>query len=477
MEQWLADELGGMFEDVPLSPTGPLNGDESPEASLEEVVENAKNFGIVVSEGEQPAATQSNSTSPTIVDTDFDFPATFVVDDDEHSAVTKTDSDAALGQTPRKSNFVEHLTPNESAPKPSSQKEHTVLLASKHNRDLIERDANGFFKMETMPTAIDVQRRIQQSKGIAALQRTLIPATLSDTASTSTSSSQASSSIAMDSVKRPSTLRQVTFAESKGRRPNKIQGPYPYTANRTKAASRFSLGRDLVAAGHKKRLSMPSAPARFIRLPTDPVVSFKRNFGERGLKVRIPEPDLNDAEGESGSITTIPDVDSTGSLKLKRSRSEFDEDAESKARNVGPKLEFGGPRSFVKNQCLEPTCPIKWAHAKGPYHHMGKRHNKIMTGLFGHSNPPPAIWNAYRNMVHLTSDGEVISPDERPQSKAEHELVISFAIFHFGGLNGMSGQEFHRRYAGQHISSRIAIQSLNNESSNWSWESDIGSLK
>lgn len=281
----------------------------------------------------------------------------------------------------------------------------------------------------------------------------------------------------MDSVKRPSTLRQVTFAESKGRRPNKIQGPYPYTANRTKAASRFSLGRDLIAAGHRKRLSEPSAPARFVRLPTDPAVSFKRNFGEWGLKIRIPEPELDDAQGESVSITTIPDVDSAGSLKIKRFKSDVDEDAESKARNVGPKLEFGGPRSFIKNQCLESSCPISWAHAKGPYHHKGKRHNKIMTGLFGDSNPPPDIWNAYRNMVHLTSDGEITSPDGRPESKAEHESVIAFAIFHFGALNDMSGQEFHRRYAGMHVSSRVAIQSSSTESSKRSYGFDPDSRK
>ena len=390
IEQSLADELGGIFDDVSLSLADPLDETEGLEDSREEVTEDAKGFGNVVSdEGEQLTVTQSNSASPTIVNTDADSTATFVVDDDEHSTATKTDSNVALGQTPRKSKFVERLSPNESAPKPKSEKKNNVLLASKHNRDLIERDANGFFYMDTLPTAIDVQRRMQQSEGIAALQRTLIPATLPDAASTSTSSSQTSSSTAVDSVKRPSTLRHVTFAESKGRRPNKIQGPYPYTANKTKAASRFSLGRDLIAAGHRKRLSEPSAPARFVKLPTDPVVSFKRNFGEWGLKIRIPEPELDDAEGESGSISTIPDVDSAGSLELKQFKPNIENDAESRARNVGPKLEFGGPRSFIKNQCLEPTCPIRWPHAKGPYHHMGERHNKIMTGLFGNSNPLP----------------------------------------------------------------------------------------
>lgn len=62
-------------------------------------------------------------------------------------------------------------------------------------------------------------------------------------------------------------------------------------------------------------------------------------------------------------------------------------------------------------------------------------------------------------MVHVTSGGEIISPDERPEAKAEHDLVIAFAIFHFGALNGMNGEDFHRRYAGKHISSRLAIQS------------------
>ena len=464
MTKSLADELDSAFEDKSLSPADPLDWTESSEESGEQITQDTRRVGDVVpEEGEQPSATQSQSTSPTIRDADPGSPAT--VTDNELPAATKTESQATLGQTPRKSNFVEHLSPVAPVPQPKSHKEHTILLASKHNRDLIERDADGFFNMETMPADIDVQRRIQQSKGIAALQRTLVPAIFSDAASTSTSSSQTSTSTAVDSVKRPSTLRQVTFAESKGRRPHKVQGPYPYTANRTKAAARFSLGRDLIAAGHRKRLSEPSAPTRFVKLPTDPVVTFKRNFSEFGLKIRIPEPDLDHDGGDSESITTIPDVDSAGSLKLKPFKPGADKDADSEPRNVGSKVEFGAPRVFIANQCLESSCPIRWAHATGPYHHLGKRHNKIMTGLFGHSNPPPEIWNMYRNMVQLTSSGEVVSPDGRPGSKAEQDLVIAFATFHFGELNGMSGEEFHRRYAGKHISSRVAIRSSSSSSS------------
>lgn len=443
MKKSLADELEGDFEDVSLSPGDLLERTESPNDSREEIMEDIRRVeDVIPEEGEQPTA----------------------------SAPAKT----ALRQPARKTNFIGHTSPLESTLQPKSLKEHTTLMASKHNRELIDRNADGFFNMETMPTINDVQRRVQQSKGIAALQRTLAPATtLSDAASPSTGSSHARSSTAGDSAKRPSTLRQVTFVEPKGRRSGKVEGPYPHTAGRTQAASRFSLGRHLVAAGHMKKLPEPSAPARFVKLPMDPVVNFKRNFSEFGLKITIPEPEPDECEDDdSGSTTSIPDVDSAGDLQFKPKKH-----PDSKAHNGSPRLGNGVTRVYNPNHCLEPSCPIKWAHAKGPYHHMGDRHNKIMTGLFGHSNPPPEIWNAYCNMIHLTCDGEVLSPDGRPESKAEEDLVIAFAMFHFGGLNGISGKEFHQRYAGRHMSSRVGLQSSSTTSSAGSCCSGLGIRK
>lgn len=439
MTNSLADELEGVFEDISFNLADPLDETEILDNSLEEITKNVGKLWNVVLEGEDFRGSQSNSSSPTMVDTDPDSPAT-IATDDETPAATKTDSNATLIQTPRRSNFVEHLSSDESGSQPKSHKDCTVLLASKHNRELIERDANGFFDMESMPNTIDVQRRIQQSEGITALQRTLVPANLSAVASTNIANPHASSFTAVDSIKRPSTVQHVTFAESQGRRPNKIQRPNQYTAKRTKAASHFSLGRNLIAAGHKKRLSEPSAPSRFVRLPTDPIINFKRNFRESGLKIQIPGPDLDDAADSRASIATIPDVESAGSHQFQS-------------------FQWSEVNKVILNPCLEPSCPIRWAHAKGPYHHQGKRHNKIMTGLFGHSNPPPEIWSTYRDMVHLTSGGRIISPDGGPESKAKYDLVIAFAKFHFGAFNGMNGEEFHRRYAGKHISSRLAIQS------------------
>ncbi|KAL9077206.1 MAG: hypothetical protein Q9161_000472 [Pseudevernia consocians] len=448
MKKSLADELEGVFEDVSLSPGHPLEWTESSIDSRGEVMEDIGRVEVMIpGEGEQPTAA----------------PVAAVIDSEQRPAA-KSLGKAVLGQPPRKTNFIEHISPLESTPQPKSLKEHTTLMASKHNRKLIDRNADGFFNMETMPTVNDLQRRVQQSKGIAALQRTLVPAILSDAASSSTGSSHALSSTAKDSVKHPSTLRQVTLAELKGRSSNKIEGPYPYTAGRTQAAPRFSLGRDLVAAGQRTKLPEPTAPAQFVKLPTDPIVNFKRKFREFGLKITIPEPqpEEHEQDNDSGSITTVPDVDSARNLKLTS-----DNPANSNAaQNRSPGFGNGVTGVFNPNQCLESACPIKWAHAKGPYHHLGDRHNKIMTGLFGHSNPPPEIWDAYRNMIHLTCDGEVVSPDGgRPGSKAEEALVIAFAMFHFGELNGISGKEFHRRYAGRHMSSRVGLQSSGTTSS------------
>ena len=441
--QSLADELNGEFEDVDLNLADSLETMETSNESNEEIAERTRRIesvvleehrhlepmetsyesneeivertrrieSMVLEEHQYPIATPSPSTSPTIAGSDSDSPATSV---DDNTAST------TLGQLPKKSIFIEHLRPVESASQKMSEKEHTKMLASMYNRELIDRNADGFFNIETMPTvAADVHRRVQQSQGIATLQGTLVPPPLSDTASSSSVISHASSSTAVDPVKHPSRLRQATSADPK---------------------CRFSLGRDLIAAGHQKRISKPSAPTRFVRMPTDPIVNFQRKFGEAGLKVIVPRSELDEGiKGDSGSIASVEHATTVPNGK--------------------PKLEFGVPRKFMPDQCLESSCPIRFAHAKGPYHHRGQRHNKIMTGLFGHSNPPPEIWNAYRNMVHLTSDGEMLSPDGRPSSTADDDLVIAFAIFHYGELNSMGGEEFHRRYAGKHLFSRIALQS------------------
>ena len=456
MRRTLADELAGEFDNMDLSPADTLElmETETPKGSHNETTEGVKSVNVVFEEHVEPTAARL-STSSAIANAGPES-STDLVNKNKESTTANTVSNTTLCLPPRESNFVEHLSPGDSSPQPTSYKEHTKKLALINNRELIDRKPNGFFDMETMPSANDVQRRVQQSEGIAALQRTLVPATCSDAASSSTGSSHASSSTAVDSVKRPSALRQVTFAEPRGRRSKNISGPYPHTADRTKAAPRFSLGRDLIAAGHKKKVSEPSAPTRFVRLPTDPVVNFKRNFSESGLKVMIPQPELDEIdEGSiSGSIAASPEFDSMDGITFVR-----------REPDVATNLEFGVRRVFMPNQCQEPSCPLRFAHAIGPYHHKNRRDSRIMTGLFGHANPPPEIWNAYRSMVHLTSKGEYVSPDGRCGSEADQDSVIAFAMFHFGGLNGMSGEEFHRRYAGRHMSSRIALRSSKNKES------------
>ena len=418
----LADELDGAFEDTELDLTNTLDLTESPNSNYEGVVEVARRVEMVV----------ASPTSTTFVKSDKQFPVATIA------------SIVAPSQPPRKSSFVEHSSPTNSISPPPSLKDDTKIMASKHNRDLIERNPDGFFKMETMPSVADEERRIQQSQGIAALQRTLVAATLPDAAPSNSGGFHASWSKYVDSGKRPSNPRQITFAEPRDRKPRNTQNRTLHAASRSKAVPRFSLARHLIAAGHKKRLSEPSAPLKFVRLPSDPVVNFKRNFAERGLKISIPEPERNNERRDSGSVTSIPDVDSAGNLTFKDHK---------------PKFEFGTPREFIADQCFESSCPIRWAHPKGPYHHKGQRSYMIMTGLFGHSNPPPEIWNAYRNMVQISRDGEPLSPDGISKSKADEDLVVAFAIFHFGGFNGISGEEFHRLFAGKHISSRIPLQS------------------
>ena len=456
MNKSLANELDCCFEDLDVNPIYALEMMERPSSSHDAIPEDRRKSKIAIPE-ERRKSLKIKDQSNSIAIANHDA----VVISGPESIVEQhpTQSNAVPSLCPKKSIFMEHLSPTTSSSQQLSHKDNTKLLTSKYNRDVIDRNANGFFKMETMQSVTDVQRWTQQAEGIAALQRTLVPATASNVTSSHTGSSHASSSRAVAAEKRPTGLRKITFAEPRDSKRGKAQGSYLPATCRAQAEPRFSLARDLIASGHRKRILEPSAPARFVRIPADQVVKFKRSFAGNGLTIIIPKLELDDHKAtDSGLITSVPDVDEDGQLKLK---------------NDKPKLEFGTPRTFIADQCLEPGCPIRFAHAKGPYHHKGHRNNNIMTGLFGHSNPPPEIWNAYRNMIRITRNGKTISLNERPRPKMDEDVVIAFALFHYGELNSMSGEEFHKRYAGQHISSTISLQSSGTNSSTRSGGSRI----
>ena len=446
MKKSLADELGdvfengGVFEDVDLSPVDAPDGTESFKGSCEELP-NTRAVNGDYPEKHHPSAGSGISTTDT-------FPGCSLAED-EQSPAANTPSSNAVGHTFRKTNFVEHLGADETTNQPRTSKEYIRFMASTNNRELIDRTDDGFFKMETRPTSTEVERR--QSQGIAVLQKTLAHAKLSDAAMSSTGSSHGSSSKALESGKRPSSLRKVSFAEPENRR--SINDHASDTAPKRKAASRVSLGRALIVAAHKKKIPEPLAPTRFVKLPTDSAVSFKRNFAEFGVKLEKlqTKPDWNMIEaGESRSTLSPPEFYSAEGFIFEKREPKIDK--------VAPQeYAFGVAGAEIVNQCLEPSCPLRWVHTKGPYHHKGDHNNKIMTGLFGHSNPPPEIWSAYRKMVKLTSAGAMMSPDGSPRSRADEGPVIAFAKFHFGELNGISGDEFHRRFAGKHMSSRISL--------------------
>ena len=437
MKKSLADELGDVFEDVDLSPIDASDGTESLKRSCEEVP-NTGSVDDNYPEKHRPTSRPTTSTTDT-------FTGCSKAEDEESSA-TNTPGNDAVGHNFRKTNFVEHLSADESAPQPRTSKEFIRYMASTNNRELIDRMATGFFKMETRPISSEIERR--QSQGIAALQKTLARGNLPDVAIPSTGSSHGSSSKALDSGKRLSSLRQVSFAEPEKRR--SIKNDASDTTPRRKAGSRLSLGRALIVAGHKKKIPEPLAPIRFVKLSTDPAVSFKRKFAEFGLKLKT-EPDWDMIKaGESRSNLSPPEFHSAEGFIFEKREPRIDK--------VAPReYTFGVAGAEIVNQCLEPSCPLRWVHTKGPYHHKGDHNNKIMTGLFGHSNPPPEIWNAYRKMVKLTSAGAMMSPEGRPRAQVDEGPVIAFAKFHFGELNGISGDEFHRRYAGKHMSSRISL--------------------
>lgn len=463
MKKSLADELDSAFENIDLNTEYTLEPIWSSKSCDERIAGDTRRVADgATDKREKLSSDLGQINSLPIVNGDSDSPLILGKSVEQRPSAGDKARIVRPSLPSRPSHFVENLSPINFLSQPLSHEEQTKLIVSKHNREVIERNTDGFFKMETMPSINDVQRRAQQAEGIAALQRTLVPATVSGAASSINSSSHTSSSTAASSIKHPSTKLTINFAEPRRRKPKKPQRLYSPAA--PKVAPRFSLARDLIASSHKKRMVAPSAPTSFVRMPTDPLVDFKRSFADHGLRISIPGADREEGGNNSKSITSVPDVDCPGASAF---------------QNDKPKLEFGIPRAFIADQCLETSCPLRFAHAKGSYHHKGHRDNNIMTGLFGHSNPPPEIWNAYRNMIRVTREGEiVVSPEEEQHPRlrrpnADEDLVIAFATFHYGELNSMSGEEFHKRYAGRHMSSRISLQSASTNSSTDSGDSWI----
>ena len=403
MKKSLAEELGdvfedgSVFEDVDLSPVDDVPKETANSKASFEEVPHTRTVNDNYPEKHLPTAGPRTSTTDT-------FPGCSLAEDEQSPAANTPGNDAA-GKLFRKTNFVEHLGDCEDATQSRTSKEYIRFVASTNNRELIDRTADGFFKMETRPASIEIERR--QSEGIAALQKTLASGNLSDAAVFSNGNSHAK---APDSGKRPSSLRQVSFAEPENRRSMKNHASD--TAPKRKAASRVSLGRALIVAAHKKKVPEPLAPTRFVKLSTDPTVSFKRKFAEFGVKLEKlqtkPDWDMIEA-GESRSTLSPLEFYSAEGFIFEKREPGID-------KNAPREYAFGVAGAEIVNQCLEPSCPLRWVHTKGPYHHKGDHNNKIMTGLFGHSNPPPEIWNAYRKMVKLTSAGAMMSPDGCPGS-------------------------------------------------------------
>ncbi|KAL9101803.1 MAG: hypothetical protein Q9163_002974 [Psora crenata] len=78
------------------------------------------------------------------------------------------------------------------------------------------------------------------------------------------------------------------------------------------------------------------------------------------------------------------------------------------------------PHAHLTTSCKEHDCPIWTQHEKGPYLHQGKLRVREGT-IFGASNPPPRIWQAYDRIKSGMSVPE-----------KDVALVNSFVKYHFG---------------------------------------------
>ena len=78
------------------------------------------------------------------------------------------------------------------------------------------------------------------------------------------------------------------------------------------------------------------------------------------------------------------------------------------------------PYAHLTTRCKERDCPIWIQHEKGPYIHEGKLRVREGT-IFGASNPPPRIWEAYDRIKTGTA-----------VPKKDVALVNNFVRYHFG---------------------------------------------
>lgn len=84
--------------------------------------------------------------------------------------------------------------------------------------------------------------------------------------------------------------------------------------------------------------------------------------------------------------------------------------------------------------CRAHNCPIRQHHQKGPYLHEGKL--RMREGaMFGASNPPPAIWDAYERMKARIVDPQMEKEKGwrlgKTQAKKDEGVVLAFAKVHF----------------------------------------------
>lgn len=102
------------------------------------------------------------------------------------------------------------------------------------------------------------------------------------------------------------------------------------------------------------------------------------------------------------------------------------------------------PASFTPDpskQCTESDCPLNRTlsivHAQGPYTYHGVPRKWIRAALFGVSNPPPEIWDAYDRICLSRGKGG---------AKADEDLIIPFAFFHAGDLGETKNEALQELY-------------------------------
>ena len=178
---------------------------------------------------------------------------------------------------------------------------------------------------------------------------------------------------------------------------------------------------DVASDGDSQDNTSAQRPSLRLAIPSSEVKEFKllngRPFSLNSLDSTSTRTSIRDP-GDGDLSTAMP-----RQVKSKKPRVSASENSVTASAAFTHRTEITipiFPYAHMTTVCRERHCPIVGRHEKGPYLHGGKLRTREGS-IFGASNPPPNVWEAFDRLRHGTST----TPNDV-------KLVDNFKKFHFG---------------------------------------------